>query len=348
MNKIKDYNFDETLHLLCSFMRASERSIIKKFASLPNAQKLSFPPQQQLLPAVYVPGTRKDKVLLVAHYDTVWGDASIRLERWGTSIVSGSPKVGIGADDRAGIAALWELRDTGHSLLILPDEEVGCMGSKAMIAFHDHLLRDERFAIQFDRRGSRDIVTYNCNNPKFNRFMTQNMPGFSKATGSVSDISVLCPALGIAGANLSIGFDEEHTEGEFLDVYDWIRTVTLVRLLLAKHCPRYVYKARKQNYKYSKYGVKQDTFDNFEAWHDYQISMERAGYGSNWDGPSNPYWDADDDHDHDHDQPDAYYWCRDCAMMYDEDEVSDTEVCNGCGGPLTLEAYETATGRTHG
>jgi hypothetical protein len=37
---------------------------------------------------------------------------------------------GIGADDRAGCAILWLLKDLGHSLLITDGEEKGGIGSK--------------------------------------------------------------------------------------------------------------------------------------------------------------------------------------------------------------------------
>lgn len=342
----KEYHFEPTRKLLSDFMRASERDIVKMFARLPRARKLNFPPYEALSPAVYIPGTRKDRVLLVAHYDTVWPDAEITLAQWGTCIVSATPKVGIGADDRAGIAALWELRNTGHSLLIVPDEEIGCVGSTAVMDHHRNIFKKEQFAIQFDRRGSHDIVTYNCINKKFDRFMVKNMPNYSKAIGSVSDISIICPALGIAGANLSIGFNQEHTEGEFLDVYDWIRTVTLVRNLLSKQCPRYKYQGRKRK-KYIKYGVTQD---GFEAWNRYRKTMEDGQYHENWDGPSNPTWDGSLPNDEP--QPDGYFWCRDCAVMYDGDEVLDDdcghELCPSCCGPLTMEYYDTNNGVTYG
>ena len=42
---------------------------------------------------------------------------------------SGDDLCGIGADDRAGCAMLWLLRDSGHSLLILDGEEHGQVGA---------------------------------------------------------------------------------------------------------------------------------------------------------------------------------------------------------------------------
>ena len=39
---------------------------------------------------------------------------------------SGVYDEGIGADDRAGCAILWLLKDSGHSLLVTNGEEIGC------------------------------------------------------------------------------------------------------------------------------------------------------------------------------------------------------------------------------
>lgn len=335
----------ESTNLLSSFMRTTERAIVSKFAKLPGAIKLNCP---MMLPAVYVPGTRKDRVLLVAHFDTVWGDSKIQLELWGTHLVSANDKVGIGADDRAGIAALWALRDCGHSLLLVPEEECGCLGADALMELHKDRFDKERFAIQFDRRGSRDIVMYGCANNKFDRFMKTNMCGYHIAQGSISDISVLCPALGIAGANLSIGFEHEHSISEQLDVLDWYRTVESVRELLSKECPRYVYKSRwpvQSYYGAGKYGTvgriydaygnatnnvatghmeDLEVYDNFDAWNQYQNSMSGA------DACAEP--------------AEMFYWCDDCAVMYDDDEMTDHTCCISCGGPLTYEEYEMVDG----
>ena len=85
---------------------------------------------------VYVPGTRKDRVLLVAHADTFFDYpealGSIVIEE-GTYF-SGSKGLGIGADDRAGCAILWLLRDMGHSLLVTNSEEYGSLAAMRIAA----------------------------------------------------------------------------------------------------------------------------------------------------------------------------------------------------------------------
>jgi len=219
-----------------NFLVAKEEHVVNMFKGLKGAKVLPTP----FGDAVYIKGTRDDRVLLVAHTDTVWGKAKIKLKKDGHVVTSAVEGVGIGADDRAGVAALWALRKSGHSLLIVPEEETGCRGS-GYIAKHSATVFDERFAIQFDRRGSKDLVFYDGANGEFVAFMEENMVGYAEAVGSFSDICELCPALGIAGVNVSIGFRCEHTAAESLDLADWRRTVTKISSLLKRPCPFFEY-----------------------------------------------------------------------------------------------------------
>jgi acetylornithine deacetylase/succinyl-diaminopimelate desuccinylase-like protein len=85
---------------------------------------------------LYVRGQRENKILLVAHADTVW-DGFWRKPKdlkheliFSNGVFQSSGSVyGIGADDRAGCAMLWLLKDLGHSLLITDGEEAGGLGS---------------------------------------------------------------------------------------------------------------------------------------------------------------------------------------------------------------------------
>lgn len=65
---------------------------------------------------VYVPGKREDRVVLIAHADTVYNSGQEIIFEEGI-YRSGTPYCGIGADDRAGCAILYLLKDFGHSLL---------------------------------------------------------------------------------------------------------------------------------------------------------------------------------------------------------------------------------------
>lgn len=227
------------IKLLRNFMNMSEGEVVRKFMELPGSKRLATPYGD----AVYVkpkPLTT-NPVLLVAHYDTVWRGETVRPVLRGGVFESGKKGIGIGADDRAGIAALWELRDSGHAMIIVPEEETGCRGSGHVAKHHPELLAEHAYAIQFDRKGASDLVFYDCDNPDFEDYLMDNFMGYRVAQGSFSDICELCPAGGIAGVNISIGFRNEHTEHETLDVADWRRTVEKVKCLLGYEQPRFEY-----------------------------------------------------------------------------------------------------------
>ena len=224
-------NIPKTAGRLKKFMEATEREVVDLFMTLPGAEALKYTNPDT--PIVFVPGHRKDRVLLVAHYDTVF-TKPVKVGQLGSYLVSMNKGVGIGADDRAGCCALWMLRTLGHSLLLVPDEEVGCRGSGYAAEHHVDKLKDHSFCIEFDRAGSRDLVYYDMETDPFEEYIEEAFPGYEHAQGSFTDIVELCPALDIAGVNLSIGYDDQHTANEHLDVMNYIRTVYLAMNMLQR------------------------------------------------------------------------------------------------------------------
>ena len=67
--------------------------------------------------------------------------------------------------------------------------------------------------------------------------------GFNTARGSFSDISILCPAWKVAGVNLSIGYQNEHSLAEMLIIHWMLETLDKVALMLedAENAERYEY-----------------------------------------------------------------------------------------------------------
>ena len=133
---------------LQAWMEADMETIIDKFYDLPGAEYHGAHDQA----FCYIPGTRKDRVLLVAHADTVWDRCPPRKVGYaGGFYYSEIDKLGIGADDRVGCAILWDLKDLGHSLLILTGEESGCLGSSWLMEnrYFEEEINKHQFAIQF-------------------------------------------------------------------------------------------------------------------------------------------------------------------------------------------------------
>lgn len=197
--------------------------------------------------SVFIPGERKDRVLIVAHADTVWNDSPkldvgyedgfffSKARKRGVN-EKGIPYVGgfgIGADDRAGTAICWLLRGLGHSILITNGEETGCLGANFMMADDENaaIIQDHAFAVQFDRANRNDLVFYNVGSASgvFEEYC-QKQTGYKEAVGSFTDICILCEQ--ICGVNVSVGYKSEHTCNETLNVRHWLRTLGVANLWL--------------------------------------------------------------------------------------------------------------------
>lgn len=305
--------------LLKKFMQMGDCEIARKFSKLPGA--IRIPCEGLTHDAVFVPGDREDRVLLVAHTDTVFDRQAQPVLRHGSVFSSSVKGLGIGADNRFGCAALWTLRKSGHSLLLVPDEEIGCLGADEVTRRkkYRYMLAEHSFIMQFDRRGSHDFVTYDCDNPDFEAWMLERLPGFSKCRGSFSDVAELMPVLGIAGCNLSIGFRNEHTDRETGDVFDWMRTVSAAKSILEGDCP---------------------AFEFYDAW-DYKAPSQTTGQdirtrtltpveveGDDWDEDD---WEVgtlgeDPDMVRRGVTPDGYY-CPRCASYFTDAVDGDCPVC---------------------
>lgn len=223
---------------------SSADDIFKMFAALPGAKYgRGKRPQQQY---VYVPGKRKDRVVLVAHADTVWDrefgvEAEQKLIFEEGEFRSASPNAGIGADDRAGCAMVWALRDSGHSLLILDGEERGRVGARylkthAPLLFN--ILNAHRYMIELDWC-STGVCLYNKvdNTEEFKNYIAQELDFNDHKTKGNCDLLVLCRD--ICGVNLGIGYYCIHRPGERLILSEWEKTYQAVRTHLEKPQKRF-------------------------------------------------------------------------------------------------------------
>lgn len=181
---------------------------------------------------MYAPG--EIPILLVAHVDTVLRRQPPREHIVIQDGVVSALYGGLGADDRAGVDAILEilLRGKRPHVLFLDGEERGGIGASSCAMEMEK--PDVRYAIQLDRRGSEDCVFYDLEFPEFENYVESF--GFKKSYGTFTDISILCPAFGFAGVNLSIGYMGEHTQTERLVLEFWLKTVERVCKMLDS-CP---------------------------------------------------------------------------------------------------------------
>ena len=224
------------LQVLKEFLALPHRAepVLEKFAALPGALKRSGGDGEGF---VYVPAARENAVLLVAHADTV-GDEDAEIVLAETERMIYNRRGILGADDRAGCAMLWLLRNTGHGLLVTDGEERGGLGtaflSTAFPELYDELNRRYSFMIQIDRRNGGDFKCYDVGTEEFRAYVARKT-GFSEPDRrSFTDIAGLCRD--VCGANLSCGYHREHTGMEHLVKREWLHTLTLLRAWLAETC----------------------------------------------------------------------------------------------------------------
>lgn len=182
--------------------------------------------------------------MLIAHLDTVHKKLPtvICYSRDGNYIMS--PQ-GIGGDDRCGVyiilSVLSQLSFKPYILFTM-GEEVGCVGAKAFVDFlcdNPYNIPELKYIVEYDRKGSKDCVFYQCDNKDFNKFVESF--GFKTAYGSCSDISKIAPELGVAAVNLSSGYYNPHTEHEYVCVKDMHNTIAASVKMLNTECEQFEY-----------------------------------------------------------------------------------------------------------
>lgn len=238
------------LNEFLNYPLCSGNAILERFSELEGSVRRGEGKEQ----FVYIGGKRENRVLLVAHADTVWDEDDVNVKvnaslsdhtvKYNNGIFSsGTPGVGIGADDRAGCAILWLLKDLGHSLLITNGEEQGGLGSNWLMDYNEDIAEEinysHQFAVQFDRRNSSDYKCYTVGTYDFCDYLDRET-GYSEPDPySYTDIVSLCRR--ITGVNLSIGYYDEHSENERLVVSEWLHTLEKSRRWLAKdHLPLFL------------------------------------------------------------------------------------------------------------
>lgn len=179
-------------------------------------------------------------IALVAHMDTVFSKPASEIFYDRRKNVIWSPD-GLGADDRAGIFAIIQIIRKGlrPHIIFTTDEEKGCIGANKLGRIPCPFT-DLRYVIQLDRRGANDCVFYDCDNPSFVEYVEKF--GFVEAIGSFSDICSICPEWKVAGVNLSIGYQNEHSVSETLYVGHMLNTIDKVCVMLQENeIPKFEY-----------------------------------------------------------------------------------------------------------
>jgi hypothetical protein len=165
---------------------------------------------------------------LVAHIDTVHKQKpkldDIVLEN---DILFNRGGYGLGADDRAGVYALLELKDLPYNLLFTNYEETGCIGVKKAIHDLPELLSANTCFIEIDRKETGHYVDYIGAEQEFLDIF--NKRGLDNKKGSYSDVAELSKKLSIASVNLACGYHNPHGDEEYLNIKELQVVIDLLK-----------------------------------------------------------------------------------------------------------------------
>lgn len=201
---------------------------------------------------LYHRGERDNKVLLVSHVDTFftqkrgYSNSQHRLIEYpDNTIISDDPERGLGADDRAGCAILYLLKDMGHSILLLDSEEYSCLSANWLIQSFPSIaneINNHQFMIELDLEGNSNYKTYDLGTNEFKKYIEDEF-GFTSIDVSKypkGGTDIVCLAKDICGVNLSVGYKYHHTPKEFININHWYKTlVKLSEFLQNKNIPKF-------------------------------------------------------------------------------------------------------------
>ncbi len=219
-------------------------ALFARFESIPGAiSGIGNNPMQRY---VCIPGNRKNKVALVAHTDTVWDNAYGNPAETTVSFADGvfrgtNVDCGLGADDRAGCAMLWALRDSGHTLLLVNGEEKGKQGAKFLRQSNPKLFRflnRHSFIMELDWRGT-GLCLYNQVDytNRFHKYITDTLGFQDDRKPGGSDLQILCHK--ICGVNIGVGYHNWHRPEEYLSLEEWENTLSCLTHFLGLNHPRF-------------------------------------------------------------------------------------------------------------
>lgn len=234
----------QLLNEFLSYPLNTTDDIFARFENIPGA--ITGKGETALERYVCIPGTRKNKLVLVAHADTVWDDAYGKPAQttvlYEDGLFKGSnPECGIGADDRAGCAMLWALRDCGHTILLVSGEEKGKRGAKFLRQSNPKLFRflnQHQFMIELDTFGSNRCKFYQVDNTsRFQKYITKQLEFHDDEYSGGSDLQILCRR--ICGTNISVGYYCHHLPQEYLSLAEWENTLSRLQQFLQLSHPKF-------------------------------------------------------------------------------------------------------------
>lgn len=167
-----------------------------------------------------------------AHSDTLRGGTPVNLKESGSYILNANGI--LGADDRAGIFMIFRLLSECSikgidlpSILITGEEELGMIGAirfvRSKTFIYSSAYKSTSLILGLDCSGHKRFVTYDKNIPNSVETYIQDFGFLKDKSKRRSDITVLSDFYpSVPCANLSVGYEHEHTAMERLHVENYI------------------------------------------------------------------------------------------------------------------------------
>lgn len=199
---------------------------------------------------IVIPKSVNKYPLICSHLDTINDSKKIKLQNSDIEIDGDIIRLSksslakcLGGDDRCGVYTALQLIYLGFpfGFAFFCDEEIGCIGSSRLAKDIDENKNITTF-IGLDRRGLDNVAVYGYNNQDLiNLFENE---GYIEVDGSITDVAVLSEqsSRNLACVNLSVGYYNEHTKREFINIFAIQRAIkTLIKLCFVLSKKAYTY-----------------------------------------------------------------------------------------------------------
>ena len=171
---------------------------------------------------------KNPSVCFTSHHDTVHRQEGLQKIQVINDVISLAPNSGsscLGADCTTGIWLQLEMIEAGIEgvYVVHAAEEIGCIGSKALVDRNPRWLRHVKAVISFDRKGDSEIIThqsgYRTASDAFAQSLAQILQLDLEASpnGSYTDSNVYRHKVSEC-TNLAVGYYGQHTKNETQDL----------------------------------------------------------------------------------------------------------------------------------
>ena len=185
----------------------------------------------------------------------------------------------LGADNGAGMWLLLEMIAAGvpGTYVFHRGEECGGVGSRGMAKWWPDLISKHTHAIAFDRKGRRDVITHQfmgrcCSEDFANQMCTLLDMGHEPDDGGTFTDTASYVELIPECTNVSVGYDNEHTQHETLDL-EYLSALR-DRVIAVFVTPPVLIIKRKVT----------DTDDDRYFGFEFEAGWGKKRYGKGWDG----------------------------------------------------------------